>query len=64
MPVIIAADTVGTWLDLDTSADRLHELLARAPDELLVAVAVSRLVNSPKNDGPQCIEAVGAKTED
>ena len=50
------AEAVSEWLDLATSADRLQELLAPAPDDLLEALAASRLVNSPKNDGPECIE--------
>jgi len=56
MPVILAADAIGPWLAPETPTDRLQELLAPAPDDLLEAVAVSKMVNSPKNDGPECIE--------
>ena len=57
MPVILAGDVVGEWLDLATPADRLQDLLVPAAHDLLEAVAVSKMVNSPKNDGPECIEA-------
>ena len=60
MPVILTQVAVGPWLDLATPADWLQELLASAPDDLLEAVAVSKTVNSPKNDGPKCIEPAGA----
>jgi putative SOS response-associated peptidase YedK len=56
MPVILPSDVVGEWLDQATPADWLQVLLAPAPDDFLDAVAVSKLVNSPKNDGPECIE--------
>ena len=36
----------------------LQELLAPAPDDLIDAVAVSKIVNSPKNDGPERIEGI------
>ena len=55
MPVILDRATIDVWLDQATPADRLQELLAPAPDDFLEAVAVSKLVNSPKNDGPECI---------
>ena len=55
MPVILAADALGTWLDPTAPTERLQELLAPGPDDLLDAIAVSKLVNSPKNDGPECI---------
>ena len=56
MPVILAADAVDVWLDLKTPVEKIEALFAPAPDDLLDAVAVSKLVNSPKNDGPECIE--------
>ena len=60
MPVILDRAAIDVWLDQATLADRLQELLAPAADDLLEAVAVSKLVNSPKNDGPECIEPAGA----
>ncbi len=49
MPVILTTDAIATWLDPNADAKHLQDLLAPAPDDLLEAVAVSRLVNSPKN---------------
>ena len=63
MPVILPADSIADWLNLATPTDRLTALLAPAPDNLLEAVAVSKLVNSPKNDGPECITPAGAELE-
>jgi len=48
-----------TWLDQAIPTDRLQELLAPGADDYLEAVAVSKLANSPKNDGPECIELAG-----
>ena len=38
----------------------LCELLKPAPNDFLAAVAVSLRVNTPKNDDPECIEAIPA----
>jgi putative SOS response-associated peptidase YedK len=57
MPVILERDAFGLWLDpkVDDAA-RLQELLVPAPADLLETVRVSKAVNSPANDGPDCIE--------
>jgi putative SOS response-associated peptidase YedK len=52
MPVIMAPDRYRQWL----SGDRPQDLLKPYPAELMEAVAVSSRVNSPKFDGPECIE--------
>ena len=55
MPVIIAPEDYATWLD---PADRpeigLH-LLRPFPAEKMTAYPVSKFVNSPRNDAPQCV---------
>ncbi len=61
MPVILRREDEGTWLD--TSIDDplvLSCLLAPYPSESMTAHRVSRLVNSPANDGPECIVPVTA----
>jgi len=58
MPVIIAADDFGRWLDPGTDAAVVAALLQPAPDSLLASFPVSRAVNSPANDGPALIEPV------
>jgi putative SOS response-associated peptidase YedK len=59
MPVILDAAGVDKWLEHSGfKADSLLSLLSPFPDEALTAYQVSTLVNSPKNDGPVCIEPV------
>ncbi|MEO8212691.1 MAG: SOS response-associated peptidase, partial [Myxococcales bacterium] len=53
MPVIIPPDRLDLWLTAEPAA--ASRLIAPAPDEALVATAVSRRVNSVKNDDPGCL---------
>lgn len=55
MPVVLDDDLIDVWLDPDTPQPVLAELLRPAPDQRLTATAVSRLVNSVKNHGPECV---------
>ena len=57
MPVILDRDAFDLWLDpgVDDAA-RLQELLVPAPAGLLETVRVSKTVNSPAHDAPDCIE--------
>lgn len=56
MPVLLSPEATEAWLD-----PRLHQpekllpLLAPAPAEWLAAVPVSRAVNNPAHDAPDCI---------
>ncbi len=45
------------WLDPETPVARLTSLLTPYLAELLRAKEVGPAVNSPKNDGPECLEA-------
>jgi putative SOS response-associated peptidase YedK len=59
MPVILPPDQYGLWLDprcQDT--DKLAKLLRPYPWKDLLAYRVSTLVNDPRNDVPQCVEAI------
>jgi putative SOS response-associated peptidase YedK len=58
MPVILDEQGVAEWLHPSSEAADLTALLKPASDDLLVATAVSKLVNSPKNEDPKCVEAV------
>ena len=56
MPVVLADADVDAWLDPNaTEASALKPLLASTPSADLIAQAVSTLVNSPRNDGPECL---------
>ncbi len=53
MPVIVPAEAVDSWL-LRKTADAAR-LIEPAPEEYLVATAVSTRVNSVKHDDPGCL---------
>jgi len=59
MPVIVAPENYGPWLDPASGKEDLTPLLKPYPDELMETYPVGRIVNNPKNDDPSCIEAVG-----
>jgi putative SOS response-associated peptidase YedK len=57
MPVILTRDAEAVWLDPTTEdAAKLLSLLKPYPEEGMEVYPVSRLVNSPENDSPDCIE--------
>lgn len=59
MPVILSPSDYDRWMNTPTEdAKGLQELLVPCPDEWLVADPVSKLVNAPRNDVPQCIDPV------
>jgi putative SOS response-associated peptidase YedK len=56
MPVILEPDDYDVWLQSDgTHLDELQHLLRPAPETMLAAHPISTYVNSPHNEGPQCI---------
>jgi putative SOS response-associated peptidase YedK len=59
MPVIIPPEQYGLWLDSrcqDTA--KLANLLRPYPSTPMLAYRVSTLVNDPRTDVPQCVEAI------
>jgi putative SOS response-associated peptidase YedK len=56
MPVIIPKDKEDIWLHTDSYEEELVELLKPYPANLMEAYEVSRMVNSPGNNSPECIE--------
>ena len=61
MPAILPDDAWDLWLDpREEHAPVLQALLMPAPDDLLRAFPVSRLVNDVHHDGPELIAPVGA----
>src|SRR5713226_2517593 len=55
MPVILTGEGEKSWLDPElTDIAKLRALLAPYPSEEMTANYVSKLVNSPANDIPQC----------
>jgi putative SOS response-associated peptidase YedK len=59
MPAIITKEMWNKWLDPEiTDVSQFQVMLAPYPSKQLTAYAVSRMVNTPANDSPECIEPV------
>ncbi|MBN1485787.1 MAG: SOS response-associated peptidase [Chloroflexia bacterium] len=57
MPVILPREHHGLWLDPSVQDPQALQPLLRPYDaDAMAAYDVSRYVNSPRNDGPRCIE--------
>ncbi|MFY9569979.1 MAG: SOS response-associated peptidase, partial [Blastocatellia bacterium] len=63
MPVILPKDLADLWLDAEIDDHRLLDLLQPYPADKMSAYQVSTLVNSVKNDSPQCIEPASDLTQ-
>ena len=59
MPVILEPDNYDRWIARDTPIKELRALLKPYPAERMRAIAVSRNVNSVKNDDESCIQPIG-----
>lgn len=59
MPVILPPQAYDTWLDVAVTGPReARDLLGPYSADAMTAVPVSRYVNRPQNEGPECIEPV------
>ncbi|HVO25787.1 MAG TPA: SOS response-associated peptidase [Candidatus Margulisiibacteriota bacterium] len=58
MPVILPRNARERWLDRSADAGELQALLTPFPADEMEAYPVSTLVNSPRNDVPECIAPV------
>jgi len=62
MPVILNPEDEDTWLDPDLDdTETLVDLLKPFPPDRMGAYDVSKTVNSPRNDSPECLEPVDEK---
>lgn len=59
MPVIIPENAYDKWLHPSTDLSQIIPLLAPYPEDTMQAYPISKLVNNPKNDGPEILERVG-----
>ncbi|MCC6766386.1 MAG: SOS response-associated peptidase [Deltaproteobacteria bacterium] len=55
MPVIVPRAARATWLARAASPADLVALLRPHPEDAMEAYPVSKLVNAPRHDGPECI---------
>lgn len=63
MPVILDPERFGGWIGKGPlSPDAAEAVLIPHPADGMEAVPVSSRVNSPKNDGPECLEPVGEQS--
>lgn len=59
MPVILPPESYDLWLDPEfADKEKLLALLKPYPPKEMVATPVSTFVNSPRNQGPECVEAL------
>jgi putative SOS response-associated peptidase YedK len=58
MPAILLPEQEEKWLSAGTNPDQAEKLLQPYPDGLLSTYPVSKLVNSPVNNGPDVIKAI------
>ena len=58
MPVILPPEDHDLWLSKATPPTNLIKLLKPAAEDVLAMYPVSKLVNSPRYDQPDCIESV------
>jgi putative SOS response-associated peptidase YedK len=55
MPVILSKSARERWLEPTAGTAELQTLLTPFPADQMHAYVVSTLVNSPRNDTPECI---------
>lgn len=58
MPLILAPEEYGPWLDKATHPELVRQLVVPCPPEALALYPVSRAVGNVRNEGPQLIEAL------
>jgi len=59
MPVILPEDAYGRWLDpQQENKDALQPLLKPYPSDEMKMSPISTLVNNPRNDVAECVEAI------
>ncbi len=56
MPVILPPDAVAAWLEPAADSAALQRLLRPRPEGELRAQPISRLINDPRNNGPEVLQ--------
>ncbi len=65
MPVILDKKNFSEWMDPKNEDPKtVQQLLRPFPAEAMDSYPVGLYVNSPKNEGPQCVEPLAPPTED
>ena len=55
MPLLIKKNDFDRWLDIDTPLEEISDILNSKRDFQIEFRSVSRIVNSPENDSPECL---------
>jgi putative SOS response-associated peptidase YedK len=59
MPLILHREDENQWLDCTTNAfDKVRSIVKPFPSELMAAHEISKRINNPKYDAPDCIAPV------
>jgi putative SOS response-associated peptidase YedK len=58
MPVILLVEDYSSWLAVDTGPQQLAALAVAPPPGSLTSVPVTRFVNDPRHEGPECLAPV------
>ncbi|MFW9816223.1 MAG: SOS response-associated peptidase [Candidatus Thorarchaeota archaeon] len=58
MPVILRPEFEDKWLNPEAKAEELEAMLQPYPAEEMEAFEISKYVNNPRNQGPECIQPV------
>jgi putative SOS response-associated peptidase YedK len=64
MPLILPEGKILPWLNRDTEFEDLQNILAKPENVSVKFWPVSKIVNSPSNDGPECIKQSDAYQPD
>lgn len=59
MPVILPPKQYDLWMEPTTPLDQLKAVLGPFPADALLAVPVSKAINSPQNNRPELLEPIG-----
>jgi putative SOS response-associated peptidase YedK len=63
MPVILKREDALVWLRPETTKEQLLSLCVPAPDGCLDTFRVSPVVNSARNDVPECVDRIALQAE-
>ncbi|MBO0347627.1 SOS response-associated peptidase [Phormidium pseudopriestleyi FRX01] len=63
MPVILSPTSRDRWLDSATPPEELHPLLTPYDSQEMIGYPVSRMVNTPKTDSPDCVQRIAGGEE-
>ncbi|MEM8734426.1 MAG: SOS response-associated peptidase [Planctomycetota bacterium] len=64
MPVVLSKQAAEMWLDPNSPAEDLRQLMGAAEDGFFQVRKVGRFVNNARNEGEECLERVDEEAKD